>query len=278
MGLGVYPDVTLAEAREKLSVARKQLTLGLDPALVKQEQKREAELNATNTFESVAREWHERHKQKVSEKHANTIINRLDADVFPIIGKRPIRDLTPPEILDVLRKIEKRGAHELSHRAKQYIGQVLRYGIATGRAERDHTTDLRDALLHTKTNHYAALEPHELPEFLKVLKQNDARLYPQTRMAMEFLMLTFVRTSEMIQARWEEFDIEHKTWLIPAERMKMRAPHLVPLSRQTIQILEELKPISGHREWVFPSHVKPRQHMSNNTILEAYAAWAIAVA
>lgn len=267
--LGVYPEISLAEAREKHKIAHKLVFDGIDPQDMKKEQRRDKALNAANTFEAVAREWHERHKQKVSEKHANTIINRLDADVFPIIGKRPIRDLTPPEILDVLRKIEKRGAHELSHRAKQYIGQVLRYAIATGRAERDHTTDLRDALLHVKTNHYAALEPHELPEFLKVLKQNDARLYPQTRMAMEFLMLTFVRTNEMIQARWEEFDIEHKTWLIPAERMKMRAPHLVPLARQTLDILEELKPISGHREWVFPSHVKPRQHMSNNTILEA---------
>ncbi len=269
LALGVYPEVSLAEAREKQAVARKQLSLGLDPTIVKQEKKRDAVLNAANSFEAVAREWHERHKMRVSEKHANTIITRLEADVFPVIGKRPIRDLTPPEILDVLRKIEKRGAHELAHRAKQYIGQVLRYGIATGRTERDHTADLRDALLQVKTTHYAALEPNELPEFLKVLRRNDARLYPQTRMAMEFLMLTFVRTSEMIEARWEEFDLAHKTWLIPAERMKMRAPHLVPLSRQTLEILEELKPISGHREWVFPSHVKPRQHMSNNTILEA---------
>lgn len=267
--IGVYPETSLGEAREKHKIAHKLVAGGIDPQEMKKEKKRDKVLNAANSFEAVAREWHERHQQRVSEKHAATIINRLEADVFPMIGKRPIRDLTPPEILEVLRKIEKRGAHELAHRAKQYIGQVLRYGIATGRAERDHTGDLRDALLHVKTTHYAALEPNELPEFLKVLRRNDARLYPQTRMAMEFLMLTFVRTSEMIEARWEEFDIEHKTWLIPAERMKMRAPHLVPLARQTLELLEELKPLSGHREWVFPSHVKPRQHMSNNTILEA---------
>ncbi len=267
--IGIYPETSLAEARETHKQAHKLVAGGIDPALIKKEQKRETALNAANTFEAVAREWHERHSRKISQKHSTTIMNRLEADVFPVLGKRPIRDLTAPEILDALRRIEKRGAHELAHRAKQYIGQVLRYAIATGRADRDYTTDLRDALLHVKTTHYAALEPRELPDFLKAIQRNDARLYPQTRLALEFLMLTFVRTGEMIQARWEEFDFEHHTWLIPAERMKMRAPHLVPLSRQVLAILEQLKEISGNREWVFPSHVKPRQPMSNNTILEA---------
>lgn len=267
--IGVYPETSLADAREKHKIAHKLVAKGINPQEMKKEQKRDRILNAANNFEAVAREWHQRHSQKVGTKHANTIINRLEADVFPFIGKRPIREITPPEILEILRKIEKRGAYELAHRAKQYIGQVLRYGIATGRADRDHTTDLRDALLNVKTTHYAALEPNELPEFLKALQRNDARLYPQTRLAMEFLMLTFVRTSEMIEAKWQEFDLENKTWLIPAERMKMRAPHLVPLSRQTLAILERLKEISGNREWAFPSHTKPQQHMSNNTILEA---------
>lgn len=266
---GVYPEVSLADARAKRDHARKLIADGLDPSVNKQEKKREIILNATNTFEAVAREWLEKHKQRVSDKHAATILFRLEKDVFPSLAKRPIRDITAPEILDMLRKIEKRGAHEVAHRAKQYCGQILRYGIATGRADRDYTVDLRDALITVKTTHYASIDPRELPDFLRVLHQNDARLYLQTRLAIEFMMLTFVRTNELIQARWEEIDFATNTWLIPPERMKMRQPHLVPLSQQALVILKELKNVDGGFGWIFPSPTRPRNHMSNNAILQA---------
>lgn len=267
---GVYPEVSLKEAREKRDKARKLLMDGIDPQEAKKEVKRDILIKSANSFEAVAREWHEVHSHKVSEKYAQTIMLRMESDIFPEIGARPISDLRPPEIYAVLKKIEKRGAHELAHRAKQYIGQVMRYAIATSRAERDYTADLKDALPHKKVEHYAALEPRELPEFLKVLERNDARLYPQTRIAVQFLMLTFVRTGEMIQAKWEEFDLKDRMWTIPAERMKMRSPHLVPLSHQVMALLDELKNLSiANSEWVFPSQIRPRNHMSNNTVLEA---------
>ncbi|NBB88873.1 MAG: integrase arm-type DNA-binding domain-containing protein [Bacteroidetes bacterium] len=269
LSLGVYPEISLAEARERHRQAHKMVSDGIDPQQEKKQQTRERRINAANTFEAVAREWHGRHSQKISEKYSNTILLRMESDIFPVIGNRPIRDLTAPEILECLRKIEDRKAHELAHRAKQYIGQVMRYGIATGRCERDFTGDLKDALIHKKQQHFAALEPTELPEFIHTLRKNDARLYPQTRMAMEFLMLTFVRTNELIQARWEEIDYETSSWYIPAERMKMRQPHIVPLARQTLQLLNDLQNLGINSEWVFPSQVRPRNHMSNNTILEA---------
>lgn len=266
---GVYPEVTLAEARDKRDQARKLLAQGLDPSAVKQEHKREIAINAENTFELIAREWLAKHKHKVSEGHSTTIEYRLEKEVFPVIGKRPIRDINAPEILAMLQKIEKRGAYEMARRCKQYCGQVLRYGIATGRAERDHTADLKDALTTTKVKHLAAIDPRELPTFLRALHQNQARLYPQTRLAMEFLMLTFVRTNELINARWEEIDCDSATWYIPAERMKMRQPHVVPLCKQTLTILEELKQYPSPHGWIFPSPTRPRNHMSNNAILQA---------
>lgn len=266
---GVYPEVSLAEARAKRDHARKLLADGLDPSQQRQEQKREIRLNAENTFESIAREWLAKHRHKVSEGHAQTIEYRLGKEILPVLGKRPIRDITAPEILAMLQKIEKRGAYEMAKRCKQYCGQILRYGIATGRTERDHTADLRDALTTKKVQHLAALDPRDLPEFLRALHQNHARLYTQTRLAMEFLMLTFVRTNELINARWEEIDLGNATWYIPAERMKMRQPHVVPLCTRALEILEELKEYPSPHGWIFPSPTRPRNHMSNNAILQA---------
>lgn len=156
---GVYPEVTLAEAREKRETARKLLASGKDPATEKQAQKRENVLNAVNTFEAIGREWHEKHSQKVSKGHADTILFRLEKELFPFIGKRPIREINAPIVLDIIRKIEKRGAHDMALRAKQHCGQILRYAIATGRAERDCTPDLKDALVTVKTTHYASIDP-----------------------------------------------------------------------------------------------------------------------
>src|ERR1700733_197820 len=181
----------------------------------------------------------------------------------------PIAHIKPLELLQALRKMEDRGAHELTRRALQYCGQVFRYAIVTERAERDITADLRGALRPFKRGHYAAIEADDLPEFLEALERNDARLFPQTRAATRLLLLTFVRTSELIGATWSEFKLEESEWIIPAERMKMRRPHVVPLSGKSVAILRELKAHTGYGAWVFPNQIDSRRHMSNATVLGA---------
>lgn len=269
LALGVYPDISLAEAREKREQARKLLANGTDPGFAKKEEKRQAARNAENTFESAAREWHANKLESWTSHHAKYVLKRLEADIFPEIGYLPIADITAPQILDALRKIEKRGAQEIAHRAQQTTGQIFRYAIVTGLAERNPAADLKGALKPVKRSHYAALESGDLPTFIQALEKNDARLYPHTRLGMKLLMLTFVRTSELIAAKWEEIDLKEKRWVIPAHRMKMRKDHIVPLATQSLEILVELKALAGNREWVFPSQINPRKHMSNNTILKA---------
>lgn len=269
LALGVYPEVSLAEARERRFDARKLLAAGIDPSEARQEQKRTALLNAANTFEAVAREWHEHNKGGCSAKHAGNLLHRLELDIFPEIGHHPIASVTARQILEALRKIEKRGAHEIARRARQICGQVFRYAVVTDRAERNPVPDLQGALKPFKQGHYAALEANDLPEFLAAMERNDGRLYMPTRCATRLLMLTFVRTSELIEANWTEFNLEAGEWIIPAERMKMRRPHIVPLSRQAISILNDMKQLTGKWEWVFPNQAHPRKHMSNATILRA---------
>lgn len=271
LSFGVYPTVTLAEAREEREKAKKLLTKGVDPSAHKKSQKRKTILESQNTFKAVALEWHENQKPRWSVKHAERVLHKLHTDIFPYIGDRPITEIDAPELLDVLRKIEKRGAIDMAHRARQICGQVFRYGIATGRGKRDHAADLKDALITVKTKHFAALDIDEMPAFLKKLESNDARLFAGTRRAIKLLMLSFVRTTELIHATWDEIDLENAIWAIPAERMKMRRPHLVPLSRQMLEILKEQKEEMQHlnQRWVFPSPIKPRQPISNNTILVA---------
>jgi integrase len=269
LAFGVYPEVSLGDARDKRTVARKLLGAGTDPSVAKHDGKQQAAINAANTFERVAREWHERNRERWTPLYAQDILHRLEMDIFPAIGKRPIVDISPLTVLETLRKIEKRGAHEMTRRAMQYCGQIFRYAIVTGRADRNPTTDLKGALKPVKHSHFAALEPKDLPLFLQALERNDARLFVQTRLAVRLLMLTFVRTGELIKATWGEFDLDAGEWSIPAERMKMRKPHIVPLSKQAIAILRQLHQMNGTRDWVFASSSKPRQYMSNNTILKA---------
>ncbi|MBU6297977.1 MAG: integrase arm-type DNA-binding domain-containing protein [Alphaproteobacteria bacterium] len=270
LALGVYPEVSLAEAREKRAVARKLLADGIDPSSAKRETKQRAILNATNTFEAVAREWHEHNLERWTPAYAKEILHRLEMDIFPVIGRRPVADITPLILLDALRKIERRGAHEMAHRATQYCGQIFRYAVVTGRVERNPTTDLKGALKPVRHSHFAALEPKDLPGFLQALERNEARLFNQTRLAIQLMMLTFVRTGELIKATWKEFDLDGAEWSIPAERMKMGKPHLVPLSRQAVAVIRQLHQMkTPASDWVFSSLSKPRQHMSNNTILKA---------
>ncbi len=272
LAFGVYPVISLADARTARDRAKKLLAQGIDPSGAKKEERREAIRNAENTFKAVALEWHENQLSRWTPHHALNVSRRFEVDIFPFIGNRPIADIDPPELLEeVLRRIEKRGALDVTARVKQICGQVFRYGIATGRCQRDPTADLKGALKPNQTQHFACLDIKEMPEFLDKLEKNDARLFHRTRRAIRLLMLTFVRTNELINATWDEFDLDNALWEIPGWRMKMRNPHIVPLSRQAVALLREQKEETGHLNtpWVFPSQVRPKDPMSNNTILFA---------
>jgi integrase len=269
MAFGVYPEVSLADARDKHFHARKMLAAGTDPSQDKKERKRLAHLSMATTFELVAREWHEQMKDRWGQRHGANILRRLEMDVFPEIGTRPIKDILAPEVLEMIRKIEKRGALELARRATQVCGQVFRYAIVTGRATNDPASALKGALKPIPKSHFAAFEIDELPKFIYALNLNNARLYPATINAVKLLMLTFVRTGELVGATWDEINFDEAEWSIPAERMKMRRAHIVPLSKQSLEILKAQKETHVYGNWVFPNLVTPRKHMSNCTILGA---------
>lgn len=270
LALGQYPEVSLAEAREGRDKARKLLAANQDPSLVKQEEKRLAAASAADTFEGLAREWHEKHKAKWSANHAGTVLRRLERDIFPAIGNVPVKDISTPRLAIVIENIEKRGAYETARRALQYSRAVFAYAKLRGKIQVNPAdVKAKDFLAPSVRGHYPAMEAKDLPIFLSKLYRNEARLFIQTQLAMELMMLTFVRTNELIQARWREFDFSKKQWIIPGERMKMKKDHIVPLSRQALAILEKMKPLSGHREYVFPGQRDPRSHMSNGAILMA---------
>jgi integrase len=269
LALGTYPTFSIAETRATRDKARKQLASGIDPGEAKQEEKALAILNRATTFEAIAREWHDNKKDSWEPRTAHDKLDRFEKDVFPHFGGKRIAEITPPIVLAVLRRVESRGALELTRRLKQSIGQVFRYAVATGRAERDPTQDLKDALKPQRQGHFAAIETKELPIFLQVLARNEARLYMVTRLSLRLMMLTFVRTSELVEARWDEFDLDAARWEIPKERMKMRRPHLVPLSTQAVETLRQLHEITGGNVYLFPNQRDHERPMSNGAILMA---------
>jgi integrase len=267
LALGVYPDVSIAEARDRRGQARKVLAAGNDPGEVKKETKRLTLLKSENTFEAIAREWLEGRSHTWTPHHAQQVLRRMEADLFPKLGNRPIADITAPDLLTVARIIEERGALDIAHRAVQTAGQVFTYAIVSGRAERNPASDLRGALKPLKKKHHAHLTAQELPELLQKLEIYDGSL--QTKLALKMLLLTFVRTSELRCAEWKEIDLDKGEWRIPAERMKMRSPHIVPLSQQAVEVLRELQKQTGHWPRVFPNQHKPASVMSENTMLYA---------
>lgn len=271
LAFGVYPETTLAEAREMRDAARKLLKAGVDPSHAKKEGRRLAMQNAANTFEAVAREWHENHKERWSEGYALKIMRCLENNIFPEMGNRPIAQITPPEILVCLRKIEKRKALDIASKTKQICGMVFRYGIQTGKCERDAAVDLKGALKTRKTEHYRTIDAKELSGFIHALEKNEARLFERTRRAIWLSMLTFARPGEIRQAQWSEIDFKAKEWRIAAHKMKMRRDHIVPLSKQALAILEEQKNEIAHlnTDWVFPSQVRPKNPMSDGTVNHA---------
>jgi integrase len=191
--------------------------MNIDPSLVKKETKPRRLLDAENTFETVALEWHEHSLAKWTQEHGSIIIHRLKRDIFPVIGKRPIKEITPLELLDAIKLIEKRGAHEMAHRALQMCGQVFRYALIMGKTKRNVALDIKGALKPRKQEHYRSLDPKRLPALLEAIESNEARLFAHTRLALKLMILTFVRTGELIGAKWEEIDWQSKLWLIPAD-------------------------------------------------------------
>ena len=267
LALGVYPIVSLADARIGRDAAKKLLARDVDPSLARKEQRRAARLSGENTFEIVAREWCENQKNGWTPRYHRHVVTRLEADVFPEIGSRPIAEIEPPELLTILRKVEKRGALEIAKRLRQTVGQIFRYGIITERAKRDPSADLKGALRASgRQAHHKAIPREELPIFLRALSAYDGEA--RTRLGLRLALLTFVRTSELRAARWEEVNLEAAVWRIPVERMKMRAPHIVPLSRQAVDAFTELRSIAGRSDFVFPSP-SAEGYMSNNTMLFA---------
>jgi integrase len=265
--IGVYPTVSLLAARKAREVIKDQIRAGLDPSHEKRRVKIEAGLRRTNSFEAIAREWHEAKCQTWKASYADGVIALIEKELFPALGARPIAEITAPELLAVLRKIESRGAFEMSKKSMQLAGQVFRFGVATGRCERDPTPDLKGALKTRKVKHMARVSEAELPELMRKIAAYDGEL--QTRLALQFMALTFVRTGEMRFAEWSEFDEAKAEWRIPAERMKMPSPHIVPLSTQALEVIRQLRELNGRWKWVFPSQSNTQKPISENTVLFA---------
>ena len=268
ISLGVFQDISLAEARERRDAARKLLANGIDPGAKRKADKREVAIRMASSFEAVAREWYGRQVHVWAPSHTADVERRLENNLFPEIGAFPIADITAPELLAAVRKIEQRGAHDLAHRVLQVAGQILRYGVATGRCERDLSADLRGALAPHKAKHQAAITPEELPDLLRAIDKYAELGERQTGMALRLLAVTFVRTGELIGAQWKELDLESAVWIIPAQRMKMKTEHVVPLSTQAIGILRDLKAVAGASRYVFPGRNLDKP-ISNNTMLFA---------
>ena len=266
LALGVYPDVGLAKARARRDKAREQLADGIDPATAKREEKQAQADAAANTFEAVARVWLTKTASKRAEMTQSRITTLLVKDVFPFIGTMPISIIKPRDVLDkAVRKIEARGSIDTAHRAKQICGQIFRYAVAVGLAERDVTTDLRGALAAIPESHFAAItEPKQAGELMRSIF--DYTGHPCTVAALKLTPLVFVRPGELRTAEWAEIDLDAAEWRIPASKMKMKVDHLVPLSTQAVALLRSVQPITGHGRYVFPSLRTGERPMSENTI------------
>jgi integrase len=243
------------------------LAAGNDPGAAKKEARRLTTLKSANAFEVVAREWFEKRKHEWATSSANTMLARLEQHILPKLGSRPVAEITAPEVLAVLRVVEERGTLETARRVMQICGQIFMYAIATGRAERNPVPDLRGALKTPVAKHHPFLTAVDLPQYLKNLDAYDGHV--QTKLALRFLLLTFVRTNELRGAQWTEIDWDKAEWRIPPDRMKMNELHLVPLSKQAIAVLRELQTHSSNRPYLFPNHHNPAKFMSENTMLYA---------
>lgn len=261
LAMGKYPEIPLSEARIRLLEAKTELAHDVDPGIKKKAEKQD------NSFKTVAMEWYRRILPSWSDGHARTIISRLERDVFPWMSNQKINEINAPDVLQVLRRVEARGAIESAHRIKTIFGQIFRYAIATGRADRDPAADLKGALSAVKAKNMAALtEPSEFAELLRAIDNYKGTFI--VRCALKIQAYTFVRPGELRHAEWCEIDLNAKEWRISAEKMKIRQPHIVPLARQVIEILKELHPLTGQGKYVFPGRSLTRP-LSENGVLTA---------
>ncbi|MCC6170662.1 MAG: integrase arm-type DNA-binding domain-containing protein [Gammaproteobacteria bacterium] len=270
--LGLFPDVSLKRARERRAELRTLLADGVDPG-----ERRKAEAAAgAETFEAIAREWHAKFAPTWAPSHAGKVLDRLQRDVFPWIGNKPIAALDAPAVLAVVRRIESRGHIETAHRALQNCGQTFRYAVATGRAAGDVTRDLRGALTPRRPKHFASItDPAEVGALLRAIHGFSGT--PHVAAALKLAPLVFVRPGELRHAEWSEIHLEAAEWRIPARKMKTRAPHLVPLSRQAVEIFRDLRPLTGAGRFVFPGARDPRKPISDMTINAAFRRLAYPV-
>lgn len=277
LAFGVYPDVSLGEARDERDKAKKLLRNDTDPAQTKRLEKIQKTTSASNTFEVVAREWHANKLASWTDGTAANIIRRLEKDIFPLIGKHPIADIKAPLMLDTLRQIEKRGALDMAKRQGQVCSQVFRFAIASGKAENDPVPNLRGALKPLIKGHHAAITADELPEFLSAFAKIEGRMFVPTRVMFRLMMLTFVRTSELTQTPWSEIDLENQSWIIDWHRMKMgkrkveprMVNHHVFLPRQGWELLRELHTVTGGNKYLFPNLRDHERPATNFGILAA---------
>ena len=267
LALGAYPQTSLADARQKRDDARALMLNGVDPRDIKKAQKA-AGAQENETFEVIAREWHTKFSASWAASHSNKIIRRFELYVFPWLGDRQIKSITAPDLLTVLRRIEAKGTLDTAHRTRQNCGQVFRYAVATGRAERDPSADLRGAIPPASGKHMATItDPKEIAGLLRSI--DDYRGSIVTRCALQLAPLFFVRPGELRHAEWSEFNLDAAEWRIPAEKMKAGVLHIVPLSRQALGVLREIHPLTGHGRYVFPSPRSDSRPMSSNAILSA---------
>ncbi len=274
LSFGTYPEVTLLSARQRRDQARTLLVSDppIDPSEKRKDEKAERVANKTNTFELWAGKWWQHWQTSKSPRHADYVKRRLEADIYPCIGKLPINEIEAHQVVEAVKAIAERGALDIAKRAHQTIGQVFRYAIAhskESKAKRNPASEIKpsDIIESRQKVNYARVELKELPQLLRAIDASSSQ--PLTRLAVKLMALTFVRTTELIGAKWSEFDFDEKQWRVAPERMKMKTPHIVPLSRQAIHILETLKPMTGHGELVFPNQNNHSKPMSNNTILKA---------
>jgi integrase len=272
LALGVYPIVTLSESRARRQEARKLLAQNIDPVTAKRGAKRTVKLASENTFETVAREWLNNQRRRLAPRYCALLLARLEADIFPQIGSRPVAEIDAPELLEALRNVEKRGVIETARRLRQICGQIFRYAVASGRSKHDPSADLRGALKSAgRPRGHKAMPLDCLPNFLNALEVYDGDI--RTRIALKLMVLTFARTNELRAARWSEIEYlegNEPVWRVPAERMKMKREHIVPLAPQAVAILRELRALPGSdaSPFLFPSPSRDG-HMSNNTMLYA---------
>ena len=265
LALGVYPTISLAEAREKREAAKKELLNGTDPSLAKKTRKSEARKEAANTFKSIALEWHQKQQVKWSAKNAQRTLSLFEHHIFPVIGAMPITQILASDLLKAIQKIEARGNHETAHRAMMNCGQVFRYAIATARATTDLSLVLKGALIPVQVKHHASItDPEGVKKLMRDIHGYEG-LY-LTKQALKLAPLLFVRPGELRNAEWDEIDLEKAEWRIPAHKMKMNAVHIVPLSDQALAIFKELDEQRGQSKYVFPSITSIKRPMSENTL------------